>query len=219
MVFSYWTFLPINVAIGSLVLVDTGVVSDKETQIWVEVGEAMVENNQSALKKFWQTIQSLRRGSQCSPNPIYSGDEELSTSIGDTVRWGKKYFKDIPNPPDMPSIEEEEPEDSEGNSSITQAQLTEVVSMIIGGRAPGVDAICPEYLKSMDAVGLSWQTFHCSMNANCQSGTTGPRVLCGPEERIRLCPSCHCEGTAPGALYKGHVVCSVETFAVNCEVA
>ncbi|KAI3374861.1 hypothetical protein L3Q82_021401 [Scortum barcoo] len=59
--------------------------------------------------------------------------------------------------------EEAEAGDSEVDSSITQAKVTEVVRKLLGGKAPGVDEIRPEYLKSLDVVGLSWLTRLCNI--------------------------------------------------------
>ncbi|KAI3363672.1 hypothetical protein L3Q82_001297 [Scortum barcoo] len=53
--------------------------------------------------------------------------------------------------------------DSEVDSSITRAEVTEVVRKLLGGKAPGVDEIRPEYLKSLDVVGLSWLTRLCNI--------------------------------------------------------
>ncbi|KAI3374046.1 hypothetical protein L3Q82_022601 [Scortum barcoo] len=39
----------------------------------------------------------------------------------------------------------------------------EVVRKLLGGKAPGVDEIRPEYLKSLDVVGLSWLTRLCNI--------------------------------------------------------
>ncbi|XP_068186274.1 trace amine-associated receptor 13c-like [Antennarius striatus] len=47
-------------------------------------------------------------------------------------------------------IEEAEAEVSEVDSSITQAGVTGVVAKLLGGKAPGVDEIHPDYLKSLD---------------------------------------------------------------------
>ncbi|KAK3564144.1 hypothetical protein QTP86_008500 [Hemibagrus guttatus] len=68
-------------------------------------------------------------------------------------------------------LRREEPEagDSEVDSFITQAEVTEVVQQLLGGKAPGVDEIRPEYLKSLDVVGLSWLT--CLCNIAWRSGT------------------------------------------------
>ncbi|KAI3353494.1 hypothetical protein L3Q82_019285 [Scortum barcoo] len=89
---------------------------------------------------------------------------ELLTSTGEDIvgRW-KKYFEDLLNPTDLPSNEEAEDGDSEVDSSITQAEVTEVVRKLLGGKAPGVDEIRPEYLKSLDVVGLSWLTRLCNI--------------------------------------------------------
>ncbi|KAI3362912.1 hypothetical protein L3Q82_011508, partial [Scortum barcoo] len=42
-------------------------------------------------------------------------------------------------------------------------KVTEVVRKLLGGKAPGVDEIRPEYLKSLDVVGLSWLTRLCNI--------------------------------------------------------
>ncbi|KAI3356804.1 hypothetical protein L3Q82_003464 [Scortum barcoo] len=52
---------------------------------------------------------------------------ELLTSTGDIVGRWKKYFEDLLNPTDLPSSEEAEAGDSEVDSSITRAEVTEVV--------------------------------------------------------------------------------------------
>ncbi|KAK3549143.1 hypothetical protein QTP70_033348 [Hemibagrus guttatus] len=97
------------------------------------------------------------------------GGGELLALTGDIVGRWKEYFEDLLNPTDTPSIEEPEAEDSEVDSFITQAEVTEVVQQLLGGKAPGVDKIRPEYLKSLDVVGLSWLTRIC--NIAWRSGT------------------------------------------------
>ncbi|KAK3561397.1 hypothetical protein QTP86_000593 [Hemibagrus guttatus] len=111
----------------------------------------------------------LRRGKQLSANTVYGGGGELLVSTGDIVGRWKEYFEDLLNPTDTPSVEEPEAEDSEVDSFITQAEATEVVQQLLGGKAPGVDEIRPEYLKSLDVVGLSWLTHLC--NIAWRSGT------------------------------------------------
>ena len=123
----------------------------------------MDKDYQLASKRFWQTIWRLRRGKQCPANTVYSGGGQLLTSTGDIVRRWKEYFEDLLNPTDMSFVEEAEAEGSEVDSSITQAEVTEVVKKLLGGKAPGVDEICPEYLKSLDVVGLPWLTRLCSI--------------------------------------------------------
>ncbi|KAI3366833.1 hypothetical protein L3Q82_009484 [Scortum barcoo] len=90
-------------------------------------GEAMEEDYRSASKRFWQTVRRLRRGKQYSANTVYSAGGELLTSTGDIVGRWKKYFEDLLNPTDLPSNEEAEAGVSEVDSSITQAEVTEVV--------------------------------------------------------------------------------------------
>ncbi|KAK3538885.1 hypothetical protein QTP86_018754 [Hemibagrus guttatus] len=145
------------------------VVSEAKTWVWEEFGEAMEKDYQTASGKFWQTVRCLRRGKQLSANSVYGGGGELLVSTGDIVGRWKEYFEDLLNPTDTPSVEEPEAEDSEVDSFITQAEVTEVVQQLLGGKAPGVDEIRPEYLKSLDFVGLSWLTRLC--NIAWQSGT------------------------------------------------
>lgn len=61
-----------------------------------------------------------------------------------------------------PSIKEVDARDSEIDSTITQ-EVTEVLSKLLSGKVTGVDEICPEDLKSLDVVELSWLTGLCSM--------------------------------------------------------
>ncbi|KAI3367252.1 hypothetical protein L3Q82_008304 [Scortum barcoo] len=152
-------------------------VLEAKTRVWEEFGEAMEEDYRSASKRFWQTVRRLRRGKQYSANTVYSAGGELLTSTEDIVGRWKKYFEDLLNPTDLPSNEEAEAGDSEVDSSITQAEVTEVVRKLLGGKAPGVDEIRPEYLKVSgccgavladtplqhcmevgDSVPLEWQT-------------------------------------------------------------
>ncbi|KAK3569880.1 hypothetical protein QTP86_006752 [Hemibagrus guttatus] len=129
----------------------------------------MEKDYRTASGKFWQTVRRLRRGKQLSANTVYGGDGELLVSTGDIVGRWKEYFEDLLNPTDTPSVEEPEAGDSEVDSFITQAEVTEVVQQLLGGKAPGVDEIRPEYLKSLDVVGLSWLTRLC--NIAWRSGT------------------------------------------------
>ncbi|KAI3360630.1 hypothetical protein L3Q82_002294 [Scortum barcoo] len=109
-------------------------------------GEAMEE----ASKRFWQTVRRLRRGKQYSANIVYSAGGELLTSTEGHCpgRW-KKYFEDLLNPTDLPSNEEAGGWGlSEVDSSITQAEVTEVVwRKLRRWQGAGVDEIRPEYLQ------------------------------------------------------------------------
>ncbi|KAK3560600.1 hypothetical protein QTP86_010935 [Hemibagrus guttatus] len=146
-----------------------GVVSEAKTRVWEEFGEAMEKDYRTASGKFWQTLRCLRRGKQLSANTVYSGGGELLALTGDIVGQWEEYFEDLLNPTDTPSVEEPEAEESKVDSFITQADATEVVQQLLGGKAPGVDEIRPEYLKSLDVVGLSWLTRLC--NIAWRSGT------------------------------------------------
>ncbi|GAA6095909.1 receptor-type tyrosine-protein phosphatase F-like, partial [Tachysurus ichikawai] len=134
------------------------VVAEAKTRVWEEFGEAMEKDYRLASKKFWQTVQRLRRGKQCPAHTVYSVSGNLLTLTGEFLRRWKEYFEDLLNPTDMSSTEEAEAEGSVVDSSIPQAEVTEVVEKLLSGKAPGVDEIRPEYLKSLDVVGLSWLT-------------------------------------------------------------
>nr|XP_049577497.1 glycine receptor subunit alpha-3 isoform X2 [Syngnathus scovelli] len=133
-------------------------VAEAKTRAWEEFGEAMENDFRTASRKFWSTIRRLRRGKQCNVNTVYSGDGVLLTSTRDVVsRWGQ-YFEDLLNSTYTLSIEEAGPGDSEADSPISGVEVTEVVKKLLGGKAPGVDEIRPEFLKALDVVGLSWLT-------------------------------------------------------------
>ncbi len=144
------------------------VVVEAKTRAWEEFGEAMEKDYWLTSKRFWQTVRRLRRGKQCPTNAVYSGGGRLLTSTGDVVGRWKEYFEDLLNPAVTSSIEEAEAGGSEVASSITWAKVTEVVKKLLGGKAPGMDEIRPEYLKSLDVVGLSWLT--CLCNIACGRG-------------------------------------------------
>ncbi|KAK3571000.1 hypothetical protein QTP86_033564, partial [Hemibagrus guttatus] len=154
---------------GAVARTTAVVVLEAKTRVWEEFGEAMEKEYRTASGKFWKTVRRLRKGKQLSANTVYGGGGELLVSTGDIVGRWKEYFEDLLNPTDTPSVEEPEAEDSEIDSFITQAEVTEVVQQLLGGKAPGVDEIRPEYLKSLDVVGLSWLTRLC--NIAWRSGT------------------------------------------------
>ncbi|XDV52206.1 hypothetical protein PO909_020956 [Leuciscus waleckii] len=139
-------------------------VVEAKNRAWEEFGEVMEKDYRLASKRFWQTVRRLRRRKQCPTNAVYTGGGQLLTSTGDVVGRWKEYFEDLLNPTDTSSIEEAEAEGSEVDSSITQAEVTEVVKKLLG-----VDEIRPEYLKSLDVLGLSWLTRLC--NIAWRSGT------------------------------------------------
>ena len=136
-------------------------VAEAKTRTW--------EDFRSASKRFWQTVRRLRRGKQFATDTVYGAGGELLTSTGQVVRRWKEYFEDLLNPVVLSSVEEAEMADSGGGPPITRAEVSEAVRKLLGGKAPGVDEIRPEYLKSLDLQGLSWLTRLC--NIAWRSGT------------------------------------------------
>ena len=61
-------------------------------------------------------------------------------------------------PPTCLSGKEAGPGDSGVGSPISGAEVAKAVRKLLSGRAPGVDEGCPEFLKALDVVGLSWLT-------------------------------------------------------------
>lgn len=55
------------------------------------------------------------------------------------------------------------PGNSWAGSHISMAKVAEVVKKLLGGRAPGMDEIHPEFLKAVDDVWLSWLTRICNI--------------------------------------------------------
>ncbi|TWW80198.1 hypothetical protein D4764_01G0000130 [Takifugu flavidus] len=138
-------------------------VAEAKTRAREEFGEAMENDFRMASKRFWTTIRHLRRGKQCTVNTVYIGDGVLLTSTRDVVDRWKEYFEDLLNPTNRPSSEEVGPGDLEMGSHISGAEVAEVVKKLLGGKAPGVDEIRPEFLKALDVVGLSWLTRLCNI--------------------------------------------------------
>ena len=87
----------------------------------------------------------------------------LLTSTRDIVDRWKEYFEDLLNPTDTPLGKEAGPGDLGVGSPISGAKVAEVVRKLLGGRAPGVYEVCPEFHKALDVVGLSWLTRLCSI--------------------------------------------------------
>ncbi|KAI3353230.1 hypothetical protein L3Q82_019265 [Scortum barcoo] len=95
----------------------------------------------------------------------------------------------------------------------TDAEVTEVVQQAPrSGKAPGVDEIRPEYLKSLDVVGLSWLTRLCNIAWRLGTGTvplewqTGvvvplfKKLKRGPESVFQL-QGDHTSQPPPGKVY------------------
>lgn len=69
----------------------------------------------------------------------------LLTATEDTDRWWEEYFEVLLNPTDTLSVMDVEPLDEGDDSPITGGEVTEV----------GVGEIDPEFVKTLDVVGLS----------------------------------------------------------------
>lgn len=80
-------------------------------------------------KIFWQTLRQLKREKQYPTNAVYTENGELLPSTGDIVGWWKEYFENL-NATDMPflwkkgKIKKEEAENPEGDTFITQAEVS-----------------------------------------------------------------------------------------------
>ncbi|KAI3351406.1 hypothetical protein L3Q82_020217 [Scortum barcoo] len=170
----------------------------------------MEEDYRSASKRFWQTVRRLRRGKQYSANTVYSAGGELLTSTEDIVGRWKKYFEDLLNPTDLPSNEEAEDGDSEVDSSITQAEVTEPPREGLRqgtGEENSADSR-PSGFRRNNAVfvlvvehwtSLAIPALYPPQGARGFMGVcpTSPHVLCGSGEGIRPCPSWYSVGGAP----------------------
>lgn len=77
--------------------------------------------------------------------------------VKDAVKL-KEYFEELLNPVIKASTKEAGAGDSKVDSVITRAEVTQVVTKLLSGKVSGMENIHPEYLKSLDVVGLCWLT-------------------------------------------------------------
>ena len=89
---------------------------------------------------------------------------------------------------------------------ISSAKVAKVVKKLLCGRAPGVDDVCPGFLKALDVVRLSWLTRLC--NITCTGGGGRAAGLAdragGPSFsscRTPLSGTRFCEGWTPDPRY------------------
>ncbi|KAI3362903.1 hypothetical protein L3Q82_011500, partial [Scortum barcoo] len=148
-------------------VVDTGNKGCRQAEEGIPIGPCWPVGPLDAVDRYRQAKASRSPGTVLEAKTSGLGGvragRELLTLTRDIVGRWKKYFEDLLNPTDLPSSEEAEAGDSEVDLSITRAEVTEVVRKLLGGKAPGVDEIHPEYLKSLDVVGLSWLTHLCNI--------------------------------------------------------
>ena len=165
---SYWAFL----ACGTTETADgyrpakrcaAVAVAEKKTWAWEEFGEVMENYLRMASKRFWTKIPCLQKSNLCTVNTVFSGGCVLLTSTKDVVYRWREYFEDLINPTNTPSGEKAGPMDPGMGSLILEAEVANVVKKHLGGKAPGVDEICPELLKALEVIGLSWLTRLCNV--------------------------------------------------------
>ncbi|KAK0153318.1 putative RNA-directed DNA polymerase from transposon X-element [Merluccius polli] len=102
----------------------------------------------------------------------------------------------------MPSGKEAGPGDSGVGSLISGAEVAEVVRKLLGGRAPGVDEVCPEFLKALDVVDCSIVWTSGAVPLDWQTGVVvplfkkGDRRVCSNYKGITLL-------SLPGKVYSG----------------
>ncbi|XP_054862758.1 golgi transport 1Ba isoform X1 [Amphiprion ocellaris] len=144
-------------------------VAEAKTRVWEEFVEAMEKDFRLVSRRFWQTIRRLGGGRQGFAQAVYSRGGELLTCTEDIVGRWKEHFEELLNLENTSSVGEAEPEVLGEASSISVAEVAEVVKKLLGGKVPGVDEIRPEMLKALDIVGLSWLT--CLYRVAWASGT------------------------------------------------
>lgn len=98
---------------------------------------------------------------------MLSWQGQLPTQSQDKDGWWKEHIEKLLNPANTSSSQQVAPKDSGEDSFISLEEITEIVKKLVSGKAPGVDEICPEMLKALDNVGLSWLTFLCSFMWRC----------------------------------------------------
>ncbi|KAI3364724.1 hypothetical protein L3Q82_010853, partial [Scortum barcoo] len=87
-------------------------------------------------------VDGYRQAKQAAARTVLEAKTRVWEEFGTlSDRW-KKYFEDLLNPTtDLPSSEEAEAGDSEVDSSITRAEVTEVVRKLLGGKARRNNAV------------------------------------------------------------------------------
>lgn len=131
---------------------------------------AMGKDSQWNLRKIWQTLRPLWRWKQCSNNTTYSVGGELLISFENLFWWRKEYFKELLNPIDI----EEATVDSEVDSIIKQARVTEAVRKLLSCNALGSTLSTLSFWMSWAFLGWhAYTTAHCGQGQWCWNGKLG----------------------------------------------
>ena len=86
-----------------------------------------MENDiRTGSKRFWTTIQHLRKGKQSTVNTVYNGDSMLLNSTKNVVDRWREYFEELLNTTDTPSHEEAGPGDLGMGSYISGVEVAKV---------------------------------------------------------------------------------------------
>ncbi|TWW56221.1 hypothetical protein D4764_08G0002080 [Takifugu flavidus] len=84
-------------------------------------------------------------------------------AVAEAKTWAWEEFEGLLNPTNASSSEDAGPGDLATGSRISGAEVAEVVKKLLGGKALRVDEICPEFLKALYVIGLSWLTRPCNI--------------------------------------------------------
>ena len=122
----------------------------------------MDNDYRSANKVFWQTIRRLRGKRSATATFIEdSNGNILRHQNGILNRW-REYFCDLLNPVTVQACEPHEEEFGE-ETHLTEAEVNAAIKSLKAGKAPGVDDIRPEMLKTLNGVGVRWLTRVCQV--------------------------------------------------------
>ena len=113
--------------------------------------------------RLWQSLRQRRGHGRSSVRPWRMTSGWLSRSALSTlctVGWCAdvvKYFEDL-LPPTRLLMRKQSPGTRRWALWFLGLKLLRRLTKLLGGRAPRVDQICPEFFKALGVVGLSWLT-------------------------------------------------------------
>lgn len=115
----------------------------QKTWVQKEIGEAIKQGFQSALRKLWQTMRQFRKEEQLPFHTVYSGD-------GVRLIWNKDIIWQWKE-----------------HSATTVAEVTEVVKKLSDSQVRGVNVIHSEFLIVLENLGLDLLTHGTAWSAQC----------------------------------------------------